>query len=140
MTEQPARRSDQQRHCILVAGFPGQQRAQSAGACVEKLVVGVGQRAEELLGVPCRSCGRPCCGGGQPPGGPVGWVRREFGGAGGQRPLLLLAGVEVGAFSVVVEDDQDLDRSLVGSDGVRNHGGELGGVAGLDQDGSVAQL
>jgi len=45
--------------------------------------------------------------------------------------------VEVDAFSVVVEDDEDLDRAVVGSDGMRNHGGELCRVAGLNQDGPV---
>ncbi|MCW2914965.1 MAG: hypothetical protein JWN52_3033 [Actinomycetia bacterium] len=44
------------------------------------------------------------------------------------------------AFSVVVEDDEDLDRAVVGSDGVRNHGGELCRVAGLDQDGPLPHL
>jgi hypothetical protein len=48
--------------------------------------------------------------------------------------------VEVGAFSVVVEDDEDLDRAVVGSDGVRNHGGELCRVARFDQDGLIPEL
>jgi len=49
------------------------------------------------------------------------------------------AGVEVGALSVVVEDDGDLCRTAVCLAGVRDHGGELGGLAGLDPYGAFAK-
>src|SRR5437879_102309 len=48
-------------------------------------------------------------------------------------------GVEVGALSVVVEDDEDLCRTAVCLDGVGDHGGELGGLAGLDSYGALAE-
>ena len=47
--------------------------------------------------------------------------------------------VQVGALPVVVEDGEDLDGTVVGADGVRDHGRELGRVAGLDEDGPVPQ-
>lgn len=48
-------------------------------------------------------------------------------------------GVEVRALPVVVEDAQDLGRPAVRLDGVRDHGGELGGLARFDPDGALAE-
>ena len=48
--------------------------------------------------------------------------------------------MKVHPFPVVGEDRQDLDRALMGADCVRNHGGELGVVPGLDQDGALAEI
>src|ERR1035441_849740 len=50
----------------------------------------------------------------------------------GQRP-------EMGPLPVVVEDAQDLRRAAVSPEGVRNHGGELRRLAGLDHDGPLAK-
>lgn len=41
--------------------------------------------------------------------------------------------------SVVIEDAQDLGRSAVRLDGVRDHGGELGRLARFDPDGALAE-
>ena len=42
--------------------------------------------------------------------------------------------VDVGALSVAVEDHDELGRAVDGREGVWRHGGELGGLAGLDGD------
>lgn len=55
------------------------------------------------------------------------------------RPLTgrgLIGWVEVGAFSVVVEDDENLAWAVVGSNGMRNDGGALPRHR-LDQDGRL---
>src|ERR1700722_3657765 len=46
---------------------------------------------------------------------------------------------QMGALSVLVEDAQDLRRAAASVEGVRNHGGELRRLAGLDQDGPLPQ-
>jgi len=46
---------------------------------------------------------------------------------------------EMAALPVVVEDAQDLRWAATRPEGVRNHGGELGRLAGLDQDGPLTQ-
>src|ERR1022692_2305232 len=45
----------------------------------------------------------------------------------------------MGALSVVVEDAQDLRRTVMRPEGMRNHGGELRCLAGLDHDGPLSQ-
>ena len=55
----------------------------------------------------------------------VGWAR--------------LFAVDVGALAVAVEDHDELGRAVDGGEGVRRHGGELGGLAGLDDDLAFAE-
>jgi hypothetical protein len=47
--------------------------------------------------------------------------------------------VDVGALAVAVEDHDELGGAVDGGEGVWRHGGELGGLAGLDDDLSVAE-
>ena len=46
---------------------------------------------------------------------------------------------QMGALPVVVEDAKHLRRAVMSSEGVRNHGGELRRLAGLDHDGPLAK-
>lgn len=47
--------------------------------------------------------------------------------------------MDVGALAVAVEDHDELGRAVDGCEGVRRHGAELGGLAGLDEDLAFAE-
>jgi hypothetical protein len=47
--------------------------------------------------------------------------------------------MDVGALAVAVEDHDELGRAVDGCEGVRSHGGELGGLAGPDGDLAFAE-
>jgi hypothetical protein len=47
--------------------------------------------------------------------------------------------MDVGALAVAVEDHEEFGRAVDGCEGVWRHGGELGGLAGLDGDLAVAE-
>jgi hypothetical protein len=47
--------------------------------------------------------------------------------------------MDVGALTVAIEDHDELGRAVDGCEGVRRHGAELGGLAGLDEDLAFAQ-
>lgn len=54
--------------------------------------------------------------------------------------LRVASAVEMTAFAVVVEDYQDLGGAAVAAEGVGGHGGERGGLAGLDADDAFAEV
>lgn len=47
--------------------------------------------------------------------------------------------MDVGTLAVAIEDHDELGRAIDGYEGVWGHGGELGGLAGLDDDLAFAQ-
>jgi len=47
--------------------------------------------------------------------------------------------MDVGTLAVAVEDHDEFGRAVDGCEGVRRHGAELGGLAGLDEDLAFAE-
>ena len=47
--------------------------------------------------------------------------------------------MDVGAVAVTVEDHDEFCGAIAGREGVRGHGGELGGLTGLDDDFAFAK-